>query len=239
MDCCRVRMRSGEASPSAWVRAVAGSTIEGVVIGVMPFEWDVKVSSKVSPVATLVFQRAGLSRARYTTLRGTTRGTRTSKERWGSRRWPRHARPGRSSRRSTKGSSTGVARSVRLSRSNPRSSPRSGISSRTEGTRPSRNTALSHRSTGRALVGNFEMPARHHIFASVTSSGDLTQLKGLGTTLLRNVLKKPRQAEPLFSRCATTAQDLPSETSSRRSRDQAARCPPTKGCCDHSPARGP
>jgi hypothetical protein len=43
-----------------------------VVIGVMPFEWDVKVSSKVSPVATLVFQRAGLSRARYTTLRGTT-----------------------------------------------------------------------------------------------------------------------------------------------------------------------
>jgi hypothetical protein len=27
----------------------------------------------VSPVATLVFQRAGLSRARYTTLRGTTR----------------------------------------------------------------------------------------------------------------------------------------------------------------------
>jgi len=34
----------------------------------MPFEWDVKVSSKVSPVATLVFQRAGLSRARYTTV---------------------------------------------------------------------------------------------------------------------------------------------------------------------------
>lgn len=72
MVCSRVRMRSGEASPSAWVRTVAGSTIEGVVIGVMPFEWDVKVSSKVSPVATLVFQRAGLSGARYTTLRGTT-----------------------------------------------------------------------------------------------------------------------------------------------------------------------
>jgi len=28
---------------------VAGSTIEGVVIGVTPFEWDVRVSSKEDP----------------------------------------------------------------------------------------------------------------------------------------------------------------------------------------------
>lgn len=46
MACGRVRMRPGDASPKAWVSTVAGSITEGVVIGVTPFEWDVKASSK-------------------------------------------------------------------------------------------------------------------------------------------------------------------------------------------------
>ena len=42
MVCSRVRIRSGDASLRAWVRTLAGSTIEAVVIGAMPFRVRVR-----------------------------------------------------------------------------------------------------------------------------------------------------------------------------------------------------
>ena len=73
MVCSRVRIRSGDASPSALVRTVAGSTIEGVVIGVTPFEWDVRVSSKDHHGDRAPSKR-GSGPPGYTTLWGTTHG---------------------------------------------------------------------------------------------------------------------------------------------------------------------